>query len=79
MRRKITPEQYQAELDELGTGIRAVEPYAGAHVKILHECQHGHPWHAIPTNVKSGVRCKTCHLESRRSHDVFDLDTAKEG
>lgn len=59
---KLTPADYEAFLVKDGRGYVALEPYAGAKTKILHQCpvSEDHQWSARPTNIKEGQGCPYC-------------------
>jgi hypothetical protein len=58
---KHNTEQYSAWLEQDGRGIVALEPYAGAHTPIKHQCSEGHQWPAVPSSIKKGTGCPTCN------------------
>ena len=61
MSRKITPADYEAWLEQDGRGFIALEPYAKAQTKILHQCSEGHQWRAKPYKIKEGKGCRDCY------------------
>ena len=68
MPKKLTPADYEAFLVKDGRGFVALEPYAGRHTKIKHQCpiNEDHKWSATPGHIKSGKGCRYCKKSKPR-------------
>ena len=74
MTKKITPAEYDAWLEQDGRGYVALEPYAGAHAKIKHQCpvSENHQWSVRPADIKKGKGCRYCAIESKRKKQTLN-------
>lgn len=55
-------DQYIDNLREAGITFDVLEQYTHSKAPILHRCDKGHSWKAMPNNVLRGTGCPTCSI-----------------
>ncbi|WP_286230583.1 zinc-ribbon domain-containing protein [Neobacillus mesonae] len=62
-------------------GGKCLSPrYLNQKAKLTFECQHGHQWEALPTNIQQGKWCPTCKGNRKKTiEDVQLLAEQKQG
>ena len=62
-----TNEVFLAELATKNPNIEALQPYRGAHEKILVRCKIcGNEWSVSPANITRGRNCPECHGKQQK-------------
>ena len=66
-----TSDEYEAELSNMATGVKALENYSGSHKKIMHQCLKGHKWLVSPNHVLKGVGCPKCQHQGSAANVFY--------
>lgn len=71
-----TDEQYKSELYKKHQGrIRSLEAYVSSDTKILHECDHGHQFKAVPISVlTASTGCLKCVGKKLKTTEEYISD-----
>lgn len=71
MTRRTTPAEYKAWVETNRTDLTVVGKYVNSNTKIAHRCECGHEWNIRPSNVKRGVGCPQCGIESASKSKTY--------
>ena len=70
--RRMTTEEFKAELAEINPDIEFIDEYTFANDKKLFRCKKdGHVWMAQPTSIRMGAGCPLCAGTLKKSDEAF--------
>lgn len=78
MPRKLTHEEYIAELAIKNPNIEVVGQYIRSNVKILHRCKvDDYEWMVLPSSLLYGKGCPVCSKKKKRTHEEYIIEVEK--